>query len=124
MTAPSEFQGGVMIRVDSLQDQSLTFELSNENGEKVTASIENNFFTFDRSRSGKTDFHESFPGLHRTPLSGITVQSIEIYIDAASIEIFINDGEVVLTELVFPNASFSKIALTPGVKYCIRKMKQ
>lgn len=60
----------------------------------------------DRAHSGNVSFHKSFPGIHhaqaRTPEGRLT---FHIFVDACSIELFVNDGEVVFTDLVFPSQS-------------------
>jgi fructan beta-fructosidase len=85
--------------------------LRNKLGESVKLGKNGDDFFFDRSASGKTDFHPEFGNTHRMPLDGIEVKSLRIYIDNSSIEIFINDGEKVMTELVFPNQPFSQVVL-------------
>ena len=59
--------------------------------------------SLDRTRSGKTDFHRKFPATHHAPLSAKNRRlKLHLLLDASSIEVFANDGEVVLTELIFP----------------------
>lgn len=57
----------------------------------------------DRTRSGRTDFNAAFPGRSSGPLSmrDGTV-SLRLFVDRASVEVFGNGGETVLTELIFP----------------------
>lgn len=85
--------------------------LSNPKGESVKlGKVGDNFF-FDRSASGKTDFHPGFGEVHQMGLEGIKIQSLRIFIDQSSIEIFINGGESVMTELVFPNDPYTHLML-------------
>ena len=58
----------------------------------------------DRKRSGNVTFHPKFSGQHVAPLSapGNRVR-LHIFIDACSVEVFANNGEQVLTDLVFPS---------------------
>jgi fructan beta-fructosidase len=85
--------------------------LSNDAGESVRLGKKDDSFFFDRSASGKTDFHPEFGNLHQMPLEGIQVQSLRIFIDRSSIEVFINEGERVMTELVFPNEPYMLLTL-------------
>ena len=57
----------------------------------------------DRTRSGRVDFHPKFAGVHDAPLTKRdgTVK-LHVFVDACSVEVFVNEGETVLTELVFP----------------------
>jgi fructan beta-fructosidase len=57
----------------------------------------------DRTRSGTTDFHPGFPAVHTAPLPpGDGPVRLEVVVDQSSVEVFVGDGEVVLTDLVFP----------------------
>jgi fructan beta-fructosidase len=87
-------------------------ELSNEKGEKVFFKKSGDSLVFDRTASGLVDFEARFAKVHSAPLNGLEVKSIKIYIDRSSVEIFVNDGEMVMTELVFPTESYSKLKLT------------
>ncbi|WP_449538883.1 GH32 C-terminal domain-containing protein [Ferdinandcohnia sp. Marseille-Q9671] len=57
----------------------------------------------DRSTSGEVGFHEKFAAKHAAPYSSTheTVK-MKLFIDSASIEVFGKDGEVVLTDQIFP----------------------
>lgn len=58
----------------------------------------------DRSHSGNVTFHRNFFGLQSAPLPahGSRVK-LHIFVDASSIEVFVNDGEWVLSCLAFPS---------------------
>jgi fructan beta-fructosidase len=58
-------------------------------------------------------FSEQFPGIHKAPFALSTTESIvmKAYIDKASIELFINDGQRAMTEIFFPNEDYDKISL-------------
>lgn len=60
----------------------------------------------DRSQSGRVDFHPAFATLQVAPLS-VRAGRVRLHVlcDAASVEVFANDGESVLTALVFPAPS-------------------
>jgi fructan beta-fructosidase len=66
----------------------------------------------DRTRSGKTDWSPDFPvrvsAPLRNPQSGAI--AIEIVVDNNSVEVFAEDGETVLTNLIYPAASSQGIA--------------
>ncbi|HYG33208.1 MAG TPA: GH32 C-terminal domain-containing protein, partial [Clostridia bacterium] len=58
----------------------------------------------DRTQSGQVNFHPKFPGVHEAPLlSHKNPTKLHIFVDACSVEVFVNDGESVLTDLVFPS---------------------
>jgi fructan beta-fructosidase len=76
----------------------------------------------DRSRAGRTEFHKQFSGTHSAPLRITEGRvSLHLLLDTSSIEIFGNDGEAVLTDLILPNAGRRKLEIfaankPPGVK--------
>ena len=66
----------------------------------------------DRTRSGKTDWSPEFPARVSAPLKHAQDNSIpiEIVVDNSSIEVFAEDGETVLTDLIYPAATSQGIA--------------
>jgi sucrose-6-phosphate hydrolase SacC (GH32 family) len=58
----------------------------------------------DRTRSGRVDFHPKFSGVHDAPLAPRDGKvMLHIFVDDCSVEVFVNDGEIVFTDLVFPS---------------------
>jgi fructan beta-fructosidase len=66
----------------------------------------------DRSRSGRVDFKSTFAGRHAASLKprGNRVH-FDIFLDRSSIEVFGNDGEVVLTDRIYPRSQSRGIEL-------------
>ncbi|MBL7858620.1 MAG: glycoside hydrolase family 32 protein [Cyclobacteriaceae bacterium] len=92
-------------------ENEFSLTLSNDQQEKVVLNAKDGVLTFDRTASGITEFSADFPQVHKVDMRQITIRKISIYADLASLEIFINDGEHVLTELVFPNKPYQRIKL-------------
>ncbi|GAB2644051.1 hypothetical protein GCM10027035_42820 [Emticicia sediminis] len=65
----------------------------------------------DRTNAGKSDFSTKFAKKHTAPFNDVKVLKIKALIDNASMEVFVNDGSVALTDLFFPNEDFTKIEL-------------
>ena len=66
----------------------------------------------DRSHSGNTSFHKAFPAIHHAQARLVDGRlKLHLFVDACSLEIFVNDGEVVLTDLVFPSQNSRGIQL-------------
>lgn len=66
--------------------------------------------TLDRSKSGKTDFSPRYittPIV--TPVPEARSYELELFVDKHSTELFINDGDVVFTNCVFPNTPYDSI---------------
>ena len=78
------------------------------NGEETVVGVdrEQKRVFVDRTRSGNVGFHGGFAGVHYAPLAAAEGRvQLHIFIDACSIEVFVNKGEQTLTELVFPSDS-------------------
>ena len=59
----------------------------------------------DRTRSGDSSFSKDFADVHRASLALEQGKiSMNIFIDTCSVEVFANDGRVVISDLIFPTA--------------------
>lgn len=58
----------------------------------------------DRTNSGEDDFHEDFAQRNDAPARLIEGKiKLHVFVDWSSIEVFVNDGEAVITNRIFPN---------------------
>ncbi|RAX46870.1 glycoside hydrolase family 32 protein [Arthrobacter sp. AQ5-06] len=66
----------------------------------------------DRRESGQTDFHGSFASIDTAPIR-TTDGSYEltVYVDRCSVEVFAQEGQVTLTELIFPSSTSTDVSL-------------
>ena len=69
--------------------------------------------SFDRTRSGNVAFSDRFPGVEsvRVKLTN-GVLKVHLLVDASIVEMFVNDGQQVLTDLVFPTRHEGNLELT------------
>jgi sucrose-6-phosphate hydrolase SacC (GH32 family) len=67
----------------------------------------------DRTRSGDTGFDPKFPGRQTAPLNVARGQTVEwhIFVDRCSVEVFVQHGERVMSELIFPSLSSQGVRL-------------
>ncbi|MBD1539039.1 glycoside hydrolase family 32 protein [Arthrobacter sp. S13_S34] len=66
----------------------------------------------DRRESGKSDFHASFSSIDTAPiLARQGTYALTIYVDRCSVEVFAQDGQVTMTELVFPAETSTDLAV-------------
>jgi fructan beta-fructosidase len=65
----------------------------------------------DRTRSGQVSFAPEFPGRHEAPLRQSSRVKLHIFLDRSSVEVFVNDGEVVLTDRIYPSPGSDGIGL-------------
>ncbi|MCU1574764.1 MAG: glycosyl hydrolase family 32 [Micrococcaceae bacterium] len=72
---------------------------------------EGNLFV-DRRESGRTDFHSSFPSIDTAPLRATAGSyRLTIFVDRCSIEVFAQDGQVTMSELIFPAETSTELSV-------------
>ncbi|MCF8019773.1 MAG: glycoside hydrolase family 32 protein [Vallitaleaceae bacterium] len=89
-------------------------ELYNEQGEYVRIGYHaiDACFYVDRRMSENVFIHKGFKGIHTTPNVGIRNKvQMTIYIDRTSVEVFFENGEYVMSDLVFPLSPYTNINL-------------
>ncbi len=69
----------------------------------ITCSAAAQTIRLDRSRSGQVNFHQAFAAIHTAPLPLGETLTLSIFIDRSSIEIFAQNGRLVITESIFPS---------------------
>jgi len=94
---------------------AFNIELYNDEGDKVIIGydrIESKFF-IDRTKSGLTDFSDDFPGSHYSAAIDKTSDiEVHLIIDAASVELFAQNGRIAMTEIYFPKKNLDKMKVT------------
>ena len=66
----------------------------------------------DRRESGRTDFHASFSSIDTAPIQPRQGSyELTIYVDRCSVEVFAQDGQVTMTELIFPAETSTSLAV-------------
>ena len=69
----------------------------------LTYDVATETLSFDRKKSGKTDFNERFKTIESMRVIPKNGQlKLDILVDKSIVEIYANDGEKVLTDIVFP----------------------
>ena len=79
--------------------------LGNEDrGTKIIYDAIEGVISVDRRTSGEVSFHESFPGIHKAPLKiKNNLLRFRVLVDHSSVELFADDGLIVITDRVFPD---------------------
>ncbi|PQB05236.1 glycoside hydrolase family 32 protein [Aureitalea marina] len=95
--------------VDFQVNGDCLFTLSNDSNEKIQIQLTDGQLLFDRTKAGISDFEEGFAAIHKLDLDELQVERIELYLDASSVELFVNQGQRVMTELVFPTTPYTKL---------------
>lgn len=101
-----------------LKDES-NFELAeefgiityNNQGEEIEISFNpvNSEVSVDRTNAGITAFSDDFSGRYSAKCNFGDLLNVRLYVDESSIEVFVNDGEVAMTNIVFPTIPYNKI---------------
>ena len=126
---PAENNGicEILVDIDAARSSSVLLTLSNKNGERVEMryNTADHTVSFDRTKSGITDFSENFPAMTVAPTYESNGKiSLRIFIDRSSMEMFGNEGKFVMTNLVFPTQPYSSIGVSAeGGKAKIENLK-
>ena len=69
-----------------------------------------NQFYIDRTNCKDKSFSKEFPAVHMAPrISSDNQIKMHLYIDKSSVELFADDGTVIMTDTFFPTEDFNKI---------------
>lgn len=114
---PSE-NGGIceiLMDIEASKAKTVNVVFSNSQGEKVVMQYDPAAATlsFDRTQSGITDFSEGFPAVTVTPTHEASGRiALRMFVDRSSMEVFGNDGEFVMTNLVFPRTPYTALSVS------------
>lgn len=99
------------LTVQPEQAKVFGFSIFNAEGEEVRFVFDMNLRSVmvDRTRSGKIDFHPNFASIPYGPLAAKKSYKVKLLVDKASSELFINDGETVLTNIHFPTSWYNSL---------------
>jgi fructan beta-fructosidase len=100
-------ESGVRLRRSAVDSEGVATEET-----VVGIDAESGRIFVDRTHSGKTDWSPDFPARVYAPLRHSQAESmtIEIVVDRNSIEVFAENGETVLTDLIYPSAGSDGIS--------------
>jgi fructan beta-fructosidase len=90
------------------------FKLRKSDAEETIVSYKTKYsgIYVDRSHSGKVLFNENFPRINFSELKPVNNKiKMHIFVDTSSVEVFGNDGEAVMTNLIFPDSKSKGIEL-------------
>ena len=99
-----------------LKNPEMKMYFSNGAGDSLEIGIDrkNKMVTFNRDKSGKSDFSEKFAGgLQKMAMSNLPEETLEVrmFLDHSSIELFVNGGQYVMTNQIFPNEFYTALTL-------------
>lgn len=125
MKLPLNADGLYEILADINNSNITNIMLSNADGDRVLMTYNSAKHTFgmDRRRSGLVDFSSDFLAATVAPTSASKHQTLRMFIDRSSIEIFDGDGRFVMTNLVFPRSPFTTISFQSNGRSKINNLK-
>ncbi len=104
--------------VDFSKTSNMTLTIGNsEEKLKINFNKTNSIGTIDRSRTGQTGFNASFAGIMTCPFTPISGQltNFQIFVDKTSVEVFTNQGAIVMTAIFFPYFQYYALNLSCDV---------
>ena len=101
----------------------IIFKLYNTLDEFISIVIDLNAqqLNVDRSQSSKNVFNSEFYKVHSAPVKLYALNTLHLIIDCSSIEVFINHGELVFTEIFFPTNDYNQIEIITNHGICFFK---
>ncbi|WP_411843730.1 glycoside hydrolase family 32 protein [Salinicoccus sp. HZC-1] len=85
----------------------VTFHTNQDESFRLLIDIEKNNYTFYRTE-GITDFSTDFPEKVTGSLNGLSVQTLRAVVDTSSLELFLNEGLSVMTDLIYPRGEITR----------------
>ena len=102
----------LIVKINDNQSNTFHIDLRQSEDERtrLTYDATSQQLTLDRSKSG--ELPNGVDGTSRTTKLTNPLSTLQIFVDTSSIEVFINDGERVMTARIFPKDSSDQITLT------------
>ncbi|MEN9918707.1 MAG: hypothetical protein RL662_1143 [Bacteroidota bacterium] len=102
----------IVFDVANISSEVFGFKLYNNKGQfsDIYFNIPEKKIWVDRRNSGKVDFSENFSSLVYGPLEIKNNYQIRILVDKASIELFEGNGQVSMTNIVFPDEAYNRLS--------------
>ncbi len=102
------------LKINTASADLITLEFANSENQKTAFRINKSLrrYELERSESGAVDFDPRFTGEQFAPmLNTAAVISLTLFLDRSSLEIFINQGETVMTVIEFPSTPYNRVTL-------------
>ena len=113
--SPSQFEMILNVNLKETTADSFGIELKNALGENLTITFDksDSMLYVDRTNSSNNKFSEDFfKEKHYAPLNFENDKlKIQLFVDASSLEIFIDDGQINFTDIFFPTEKFDQVSL-------------
>jgi fructan beta-fructosidase len=107
--------GQYKLKLNSDELKSFSIILSNQAGEQLLIGYDrkDSSWFIDRTRAGISDFNKDFAGRIATRrISPAKNTDLTLIVDAASVELFADQGLNVMTAIVFPHQPYNRITIS------------
>lgn len=104
--------GRFRLKFNAAQTSDWSVVLSNQLNEQIVIGFNraDNSYYVDRTKSGKIDFDPNFAQVIKAPRVAVGNETaVDLLVDAASLELFADNGLTVLTGIFFPNQPLSGV---------------
>ena len=115
----------IEMTIENKGTSKIDFSLMNEKGEKVAMyyDVVRKQFVMDRSASGIVGFSRDVPAVTVAPVRNTDQIHLRLFIDRSSVEAFGEDGEYVMTNLVFPAEPYNRMVFSSDKgSYIVKSM--
>lgn len=115
----------IEMAIENKGTSKIDFSLMNEKGEKVAMyyDVVRKQFVMDRSASGIVGFSRDFPAVTVAPVRNTDQIHLRLFIDRSSVEAFGEEGEYVMTNLVFPAEPYNGMVFSSDKgSYIVKSM--
>ena len=115
----------IEMTIENKGTSKIDFSLMNEKGEKVAMyyDVVRKQFVMDRSASGIVGFSRDFPAVTVAPVRNTDQIHLRLFIDRSSVEAFGEDGDYVMTNLVFPAEPYNRMVFSSDKgSYIVKSM--
>ena len=118
--------GLFQLELSDLPVNDFSIVMANDEGDELVIGYEktSNQYYIDRTRSGKKDFEPGFAKRHIAPRIAVSKTiKLKLIADAASVELFADDGLTTMTDIFFPRNIISGIYLKSAKGILIKNLK-
>lgn len=115
----------IEMTIENKGTSKIDFSLMNEKGEKVAMyyDVVRKQFVMDRSASGIVGFSRDFPAVTVAPVRNTDQIHLRLFNDRSSVEAFGEEGEYVMTNLVFPAEPYNRMVFSSDKgSYIVKSM--
>lgn len=121
---PGQFKFSFNLKND--KQQAIDIVMSADSGEQTTLRLDpiKGVMTLDRTEAGLSHFEPGFASIQTAPLDeGLEQYDVDVWIDKASIEVFVNKGVSTMTSVVFPTQAYHNVSVNAAQEVTLSEVQ-